>query len=266
MTPHKSASMLNKSSRCLCRPEELRLGGHKKARLQLQSGFFRDSVGIRTPNLRIRSAMLYPVELQSRQHRALEELSGGAKIDRHLSPPNAAQQNCRKKRNPHRPTRPCCHFLVVVPMRILQAFSSIAFGSGTPSPKLRDQRRLRSVAGPPGEFLTVLPCGRGHVRVGSSCSAPPRRTVLRQSGSPPPLSRQGRPGFPVRVGCSRLPKKPRCVLALQIFDAPLAVAIFRLLVSRPEDHVRLKSPGEPLPTSGSELISEALLPVGEPTL
>ena len=66
MTLHKSSSMLNKSSRCLCRPEELRLGRHKKARLQLQSGFFRDSVGIRTPNLRIRSAMLYPVELQSR--------------------------------------------------------------------------------------------------------------------------------------------------------------------------------------------------------
>ena len=38
---------------------------HKKARLQLQPGFFRDPVGIRTPNLRIRSAMLYPVELQS---------------------------------------------------------------------------------------------------------------------------------------------------------------------------------------------------------
>lgn len=151
-------------------------------------------------------------------------------------------------------------------MRILQAFSSIAFGSGTPSPKLRDQRRLRSVAGPPGEFLTVLPCGRGHVRVGSSCSAPPRRTVFRQSGSPPPLSRQGRPGFPVRMGCSRLPKKPRCILALQIFDVPLAVAIFRLLVSWPEDHVRLRSPGGPLPASGSELISEALLPVGEPTL
>ena len=37
----------------------------RKARLSLQSGF-RDPVGIRTPNLRIRSAMLYPVELQGR--------------------------------------------------------------------------------------------------------------------------------------------------------------------------------------------------------
>ena len=50
---------------CL-RLSELRLGWHKKARLLLQPGFFRDPVGIRTPNLRIRSAMLYPVELQGR--------------------------------------------------------------------------------------------------------------------------------------------------------------------------------------------------------
>ena len=42
------------------------LDGDKKARLLVQPGFFRDPVGIRTPNLRIRSAMLYPVELQSR--------------------------------------------------------------------------------------------------------------------------------------------------------------------------------------------------------
>ena len=49
---------------CL-RLSELRLGGHKKARLLLQPGFFRDPVGIRTPNLLIRSQVLYPVELQS---------------------------------------------------------------------------------------------------------------------------------------------------------------------------------------------------------
>ena len=42
------------------------LDGEKKARLLVQPGFFCDPVGIRTPNLRIRSAMLYPVELQSR--------------------------------------------------------------------------------------------------------------------------------------------------------------------------------------------------------
>jgi hypothetical protein len=48
------------------RLSELRLGGHKKARLQVQPGFFRDPVGIRTPNLLIRSEVLYPVELQSR--------------------------------------------------------------------------------------------------------------------------------------------------------------------------------------------------------
>ncbi len=46
--------------------DKLKHGGHKKARLLVQPGFFRDPVGIRTPNLRIRSAMLYPVELQSR--------------------------------------------------------------------------------------------------------------------------------------------------------------------------------------------------------
>ena len=45
---------------------KLRLGGHKKARLLVQPGFFRDPVGIRTPNLLIRSEVLYPVELQSR--------------------------------------------------------------------------------------------------------------------------------------------------------------------------------------------------------
>ena len=46
--------------------EKRKLNGDKKARLLVQPGFFRDPVGIRTPNLRIRSAMLYPVELQSR--------------------------------------------------------------------------------------------------------------------------------------------------------------------------------------------------------
>ena len=45
-----------------------------------------DPVGIRTPNLRIRSAMLYPVELQGRLH----AIAGnwGAKIDRLSPPPN----------------------------------------------------------------------------------------------------------------------------------------------------------------------------------
>ena len=44
----------------------MKIRWHKKAQLLVQPGFFRDPVGIRTPNLRIRSAMLYPVELQSR--------------------------------------------------------------------------------------------------------------------------------------------------------------------------------------------------------
>ena len=51
----------------LCRRvNKLRLGGHKKARSLMRPGFFRDPVGIRTPNLLIRSEVLYPVELQSR--------------------------------------------------------------------------------------------------------------------------------------------------------------------------------------------------------
>ena len=56
----------------------------------------RDPVGIRTPNLRIRSAMLYPVELQSR---CLHDLAAnrGAKIDRLSSRPNTPSKNSRKK-------------------------------------------------------------------------------------------------------------------------------------------------------------------------
>ena len=46
-----------------------------------------DPVGIRTPNLRIRSAMLYPVELQGPF--VMTEVNRGAKIDRLLSPPSA---------------------------------------------------------------------------------------------------------------------------------------------------------------------------------
>ena len=37
----------------------------------------RDPVGIRTPNLRIRSAMLYPVELQSHHRRRRVVQTGG---------------------------------------------------------------------------------------------------------------------------------------------------------------------------------------------
>ena len=80
---------------------ELRLGGHKKARLLLQPGFFRDPVGIRTPNLRIRSAMLYPVELQSRC-RPTTQANRGAKIDRVSSPPNPRSEKLAQIRNPHR--------------------------------------------------------------------------------------------------------------------------------------------------------------------
>ena len=58
------------------RLSELRLAGHKKARLLEQPGFFRDPVGIRTPNLRIRSAMLYPVELQGRSFLTLRPFGG----------------------------------------------------------------------------------------------------------------------------------------------------------------------------------------------
>ena len=46
---------------------------------------FRDPVGIRTPNLRIRSAMLYPVELQSRF-----PLKPEAKIPTRVEPPNGS--------------------------------------------------------------------------------------------------------------------------------------------------------------------------------
>ena len=45
---------------------KLRLGGHKKAGRLCDRASFRDPVGIRTPNLLIRSEVLYPVELQSR--------------------------------------------------------------------------------------------------------------------------------------------------------------------------------------------------------
>ena len=58
------------------RLSELRLGRHKKARLRVQPGFFRDPVGIRTPNLLIRSEVLYPVELQSRSTLALRQIGG----------------------------------------------------------------------------------------------------------------------------------------------------------------------------------------------
>ena len=55
---------------------ERRVSGHKKARLRVQPGFFRDPVGIRTPNLLIRSEVLYPVELQSRSTLALRQIGG----------------------------------------------------------------------------------------------------------------------------------------------------------------------------------------------
>jgi hypothetical protein len=51
--------------------------------LQWVTGKCCDPVGIRTPNLRIRSAMLYPVELQSQL-----ALKRGAKIARQLVSPN----------------------------------------------------------------------------------------------------------------------------------------------------------------------------------
>ena len=81
----------------------------------------RDPVGIRTPNLRIRSAMLYPVELQSR---CLHDLAvnRGAKIDRLLSRPNTPLKKGAKKRNPHRLGPSRCRLVSVLPMRILQAF------------------------------------------------------------------------------------------------------------------------------------------------
>ena len=40
--------------------------GQNKSPTAVAIGLLGDPVGIRTPNLRIRSAMLYPVELQSR--------------------------------------------------------------------------------------------------------------------------------------------------------------------------------------------------------
>ena len=54
----------------------------------MQPGFhFSDPVGIRTPNLRIRSAMLYPVELQSH----FCPSKRGAKIPTRVEPPNGSQ-------------------------------------------------------------------------------------------------------------------------------------------------------------------------------
>ena len=181
MTLHKSASMLNKSSRCLCRPEELRLGRHKKARLQLQSGFFRDSVGIRTPNLRIRSAMLYPVELQSR---CLHDLAAnrGAKIDRLSSRPNTPSKNSRKKE--------------IRTGRIPRVAAwSPSCRCGSSRLFLDCSWKKHSVAGAAEPTTLARRCwSSGEVAhrpihrpksasIGSSCSAPPRGTAVRQSGS-----------------------------------------------------------------------------------
>ena len=78
-----------------------------------------------------------------------------------------------------------------------------------PLPKLRNQRRLRSAAGPPGEFATALalpPKSHG-----------PARVVQRHLAGPPcgsqapflSFRRSRRPGFPVRMGCSRTVMVPR---------------------------------------------------------
>ena len=103
---------------CL-RLSELRLGGHKKARLLVQPGFFRDPVGIRTPNLRIRSAMLYPVELQGPVRHDRSQSEGK---DRQASfPTKRPLVKTRKKRNPHRQGPSRCREFTELPMRILQA-------------------------------------------------------------------------------------------------------------------------------------------------
>ena len=140
---------------------ELRLGGHKKARLHVQPGFFRDPVGIRTPNLRIRSAMLYPVELQG-PFRHDQSQSGGK--DRQASfPSKRPLVKTRKKKK----SAPAGSLALPRIHRIADADppgpSVTAHRRSIPLPKLRNQRRLRSAAGPPGEFATALPCHRSRM-------------------------------------------------------------------------------------------------------
>ena len=101
--------------------------------------------------------MLYPVELQGPVRQT--EGQSGAKIDRLLSPPSAPSKNSRKKeiRTGKIPALP-------LSLRAADADppgpSVTAHGRGIPLPRLGNQRRLRAAAGPPGEFVTALPCHR----------------------------------------------------------------------------------------------------------
>ena len=95
-----------------------------------------------------------------------------------------------------------------------------AHGRGIPSPRLGNQRHLRAVAGPPGEFVTALPCHRSCMGRLELFSVTSRDRLAAVRLPFPSFRRHGRSGFPVRVGCSRTVMVPRWVLVPLVFQRP----------------------------------------------
>ena len=98
--------------------------------------------------------------------------------------------------------------------------SLTAHGRGIPSPRLGNQRHLRAVAGPPGEFVTALPCHRSCMGRLELFSVTSRDRLAAVRLPFPSFRRHGRSGFPVRVGCSRTVMVPRWVLVPLVFQRP----------------------------------------------
>ena len=101
----------------------------------------------------------------------------------------------------------------------------------------------------------------------SSCSASPRGTALRQSGSPSPFRSSGRPGFPVRVGCSRTVMVPRWVLVPLVFQRPSFEDRLSSLVLRSflRPNASQDSPSKPLFAGDKASLRESLSAAGEPS-
>ena len=142
-----------------------------------------------------------------------------------------------------------------------------AHGRGIPSPKLGNQRRLRAVAGPKGEFVTALPCYRscmGRLELFSVTSRD-RLSAVRLPF--PSFRRHGRSGFPVRVGCSRTVMVPRWVLVPLVFQRPSFEDRLSSLVLRSflRPNASQGSPSKPLSAGDKASLRESPSAAGEPS-
>ena len=130
-----------------------------------------DPVGIRTPNLRIRSAMLYPVELQG-PPRARVGDSGG-KDRQAFSPTKPARQKLHEKRNPHR-RRP----MALPPRGFTDADppgKRPLFRAFAPSGLRHPAMTFAGHAGHPGDFTRRRQSEPKSMACSTSCSRPTQR-------------------------------------------------------------------------------------------